>query len=302
MLIVIAGLGLIGIGTLVVLQVATAHTSLARARMKTYVSRPARYTDERAQRLSESSRKRIFEPIARMLASLATRMTPTSNRGQLRERIRKAGLTITERSFLTVKGGLAVAPLLLAAVLAARGSAPTSVFAATLLGVVGMMAPDSWLTMRQRARRQQIDRDLPDVLDLLTVSVESGLGFDESALKVTERLQGPLSDEIASMLRALRLGESRRDALAGLVGHCGSDEVAAFSRAIIQGDELGVSLGTTLRTQAADMRERRGIAAEEQATKAPVKMLFPTALFIFPALFVVTLGPAFLNLMELFRG
>ena len=150
--------------------------------------------------------------------------------------------------------------------------------------------------MRLRSRREEIRAQLPDVLDLLAVSVEAGLGFDGALAKLTEHMQGALVDEFALTLGKIRMGESRQDALRKMSDRVNTPEVAAFVRSVIQADQLGISLGRILRVQAADSRLRRQAAAEERAMKAPIKMLFPTVLFIFPAMFIVILGPAFMNL------
>jgi tight adherence protein C len=160
--------------------------------------------------------------------------------------------------------------------------------------------PDTALTFRARSRKEEIRAELPDCLDLLAVSVEAGMGFDGAIQKLTEHMEGPLVDEFHMALGEMRVGESRADALRHLVERVDVNEMAAFVRAIIQADQLGISLGRILRVQAADARHRRQAAAEERAMKAPIKMLFPTALFIFPAMFVVILGPAMLSLLELF--
>jgi tight adherence protein C len=152
------------------------------------------------------------------------------------------------------------------------------------------------LTMRVRRRRELVKAQLPDTLDLLAVSVEAGLGLDGALAKLTEHMEGPLVDEFALTLGEIRIGESRQDALRKLTERIPTPEVAAFVRSVIQADQLGISLGRILRVQAADSRLRRQAAAEEKAMKAPIKMLFPTVLFIFPAMFLVILGPALLNL------
>ena len=141
---------------------------------------------------------------------------------------------------------------------------------------------------------------MPDALDLLAVSVEAGLGFDGAVVKLTEHMTGPLAEEFSLTLGEMRIGESRHDALKKLATRAASPEVSSFSRAIIQADQLGISLGRILRVQAVDSRSKRQDAAEERAMKSPIKMLFPTVIFIFPAMFIVILGPAFLNLSKLF--
>ena len=154
--------------------------------------------------------------------------------------------------------------------------------------------------MRTRRRRELVRAQLPDALDVLAVSVEAGLGLDGAIVKLTEHMEGPLIEEFALTLGEIRIGESRHEALKKLTERVPTPEVAAFVRSVIQADQLGISLSRILRVQAADSRLRRQAAAEEKAMKAPIKMLFPTVLFIFPAMFLVILGPALLNLGHLF--
>jgi tight adherence protein C len=144
--------------------------------------------------------------------------------------------------------------------------------------------------------------ELPNVLDLLCVSVEAGLGFDSALVKLSERMKGPLVDEFSLVLHEMRIGESRAAALRNLSERVDVPEVSQFCRALIQADQLGIALSRILRVQSHDMRIRRQLAAEEKAMKAPVKMLFPTVIFIFPAMFVVALGPAMLDLLKTFSS
>ena len=160
--------------------------------------------------------------------------------------------------------------------------------------------PGFVVSTRVKRRREAIRSHLPDALDLLAVSVEAGLGFDGAVDKLTEHMEGPLADEFSLTLGEMRIGESRHDALKKLAERAATPEVASFTRAIIQADQLGISLGRILRVQAADSRLKRQAIAEERAAKAPIKMLFPTVIFIFPAMFLVILGPAFIQLAKLF--
>ena len=164
------------------------------------------------------------------------------------------------------------------------------------------MIPDFVIGSRARSRRERVRSELPDALDLLAVSVEAGLGFDGAIAKLTEHLPGALTEEFGLALGEMRIGASRAEALKKMSQRVDAPELAAFVRAIIQADQLGISLGRILRVQAADTRLRRQAAAEERAMKAPVKMLFPTVIFIFPSMFLVILGPALLNLTALFNG
>ena len=211
------------------------------------------------------------------------------------------GRSITPMTFLAAKGGGLVAGALVGLALGGTaGGAGLAFFAALVLGGVGFVAPGLVVSMRGRRRREDIKAQLPDALDLLAVSVEAGLGFDGAVAKMTEHMEGALAEEFSLTLGEMRIGESRHDALKKLADRAATPEVASFSRAIIQADQLGISLGRILRVQAADSRLKRQAAAEEKAMKSPIKMLFPTVLFIFPAMFLVILGPAFLNLSKIF--
>jgi tight adherence protein C len=169
-----------------------------------------------------------------------------------------------------------------------------------MLGGLAYIAPAVVVSARARRRQAILGGELPDALDLLAVSVEAGLGFDGAVAKLTQHMDGPLSEEFELALGGMRIGESRADALKKLAERSGTPEVAAFVRSIIQADQLGTSLGRILRVQATDARLKRQAAAEERAMKAPIKMLFPTVAFIFPAMFIVVLGPALLGLKQLF--
>lgn len=172
----------------------------------------------------------------------------------------------------------------------------------TRIGLVGaillalILGPDASLSRAVEARQNSILRDLPDVLDLLTISVEAGLGFEQALDKTIETVPGALSTEFARMLGETRAGASRADAMRSLDARIDISEVRSFVLAILQADTFGVSIGRVLRSQSDDMRIRRRQIAQEKAQKAPVKMLIPMVLCIFPALFVVVLVPALLQI------
>ena len=133
------------------------------------------------------------------------------------------------------------------------------------------------------------------------MSVEAGLGFDGAVTKLTEHMEGPLIDEFALTLNEIRVGEARATALRKMAARVDAMELSNFVRAVVQAEQLGISLGRILRVQATDTRLRRQAAAEEKAMKAPIKMLFPTVFFIFPSMFIVVLGPAMLNIVSVFK-
>ena len=166
-----------------------------------------------------------------------------------------------------------------------------------LLAGVGYVGLPIMIDIRVRGRRDKIVAALPTVLDLLTLSIEAGMSFDAALQRVVKRLRGPLIDELALMLREIQLGTTRSDALLALASRVDAPEMSSFVRSLTQADRLGVPLAQMLRTQADDLRHKLRNEAEEHAMRAPVKMLFPTVLLIFPAVFIVVLGPAVISLM-----
>ena len=162
--------------------------------------------------------------------------------------------------------------------------------------------PDLILNSAITTRKQEIARALPDFLDLLTVSVEAGLGLDSAMAKITERLRGPLKEEILIALHHIRMGKTRAVALRELADRCNVDDLTTFVTAIIQAQQLGISLGQVLRVQAEQIRTIQRQRIEERAQKAPVKLLVPLLLCIFPAMFVVIIGPAAIKIYNALLG
>jgi tight adherence protein C len=273
------------------------HEALRRA--ATYGR--ARVTGTGLERLRFNDR--VMKPATASLARMVLRLNPRLTVEATSARLLAAGMgrTITPTAFLAAKGAGAVVGAVVGFPLGAALGGPSLAFlAAGGLALFGFVAPGVVVSARGRRRREQLKAELPDALDLLAVSVEAGLGFDGAVAKLTEHMEGPLIEEFSLTLGEMTIGESRHDALKKLAARADTPEVASFSRAIIQADQLGISLGRILRLQATDSRLKRQAAAEERAMKSPIKMLFPTVLFIFPAMFIVILGPAMLNLMELF--
>jgi tight adherence protein C len=268
------------------------------------VKRAARYgrLGVRTRPQATHFRQRVMVPMRDRLASAVLRINPRTNLENVQLKLLSAGLgrRMTATGFLSVKGGLALGGLFLALLLGAAGRGATGLLFFAMFAVAGFFAPDGIITMLIRRRKDEIGAALPDALDLLAVSVEAGLGFDGALAKLTEFMDGPLVDEFSLMLSEMRIGESRQEALKRLAVRVPSPEVNAFVRSIVQSDQLGTSLGRILRVQAVDTRQRRQATAEEKAMKAPIKMLFPTVLFIFPSMFLVILGPALMNITALF--
>jgi tight adherence protein C len=247
-------------------------------------------------------RERTVEPLRESMARWVLKLNPRTSTEAISLRLLGAGLgrRMTPTSFLAAKGLLAVTGALVGVMVSSMAGSATGLLLTVGLAAGGFFAPDYFVNLKARGRRERVKADLPDALDLLAVSVEAGLGFDGAVAKITEHMEGPLADEFSLSLGEMRIGESRQDALKRMADRVDAPELSSFTRAIIQADQLGTSLGRILRVQAADSRLRRQAAAEEKAMKAPIKMLFPTVLFIFPAIFLVILGPAFMNIEKVF--
>ncbi|HEX3267619.1 MAG TPA: type II secretion system F family protein [Gaiellaceae bacterium] len=248
-------------------------------------------------------RQRVLLPLGDRLAGWTLKLHPKTTIDGVSARLLAAGLgrTISPTTFLALKSGFAIGGVVLGAVFGgALAGAGGVLLLAIALGGLGFIGPDFVISGKARSRRDNIRAELPDALDLMAVSVEAGLGFDGALSKLTEHMDGALAEEFALTLNEVRIGETRQDALKKLAERTGTPELSSFVRSIIQADQLGISLGRILRVQATDSRLKRQAAAEEKAMKAPIKMLFPTVLFIFPAMFLVILGPAFLNLSKIF--
>ena len=166
----------------------------------------------------------------------------------------------------------------------------------------GWALPQAFIARRARLRLDKIDYGMPELVDLLVVGVESGMGFSGAMRAASQRIDGPLGEELQLMLREQTLGATLTDALRHLVDRCDTPATRSFSRTIVQGERLGVSIAQMMRSLAEEMRKRRKARAEELAHKAPVKILFPLVFLIFPSLFIVLLAPAVINIVHQFGG
>lgn len=271
-----------------------------RRALRTGIGRAAAYGRTPAAR---RPRERGLPPLVAPLARLALRLSPRLTREAASLRLLEAGLSGRFRveAYLAAKPSFAFAGGFLGlAVGGAGGRAATGAAVGALFAVAGFVLPDAILKAKARARRERILASLPNALDLLAVSVEAGLGLDGAVARYAETARGPLAEELARVVAELRVGATRQEVLRRFAERNRAPETASFVRAIVHADQLGVSLTRTLRAQAADARRRRRARAEEVANKAPVKMLFPTVFFVFPALFVIVLGPALLFLAHTF--
>jgi tight adherence protein C len=239
----------------------------------------------------------VLAPLVAWLATCLLRLMPRTTRSTVTERLLRAGLAnrISADEFVAAKGLLALVGAGLGVAIGVAVGVAAGFFLALSFGLVGLVGLDLFVNSRFSRRRESIRAALPDALDLLAVTVEAGLGFDGALVKLTDFMEGPLAEEFALTLNEMRIGESRIDALKRMATRVDVRELSSFVRAVVQADQLGMSMGAMLRVQAADVRVRRQLAAEEQAMKMPIKMIFPMVLFLLPAMFIVILGPFFLS-------
>ncbi|HEX2954504.1 MAG TPA: type II secretion system F family protein [Bacillota bacterium] len=241
--------------------------------------------------------ERLLQPVLSKLDSGVKRVAPASILQHMDEELVKAGrpwnLTASQFMIMRLLVGFGL-PILLIILM---GNKINLLFVIGVFGI-GLIFPRFFLKRAVKQRQYFINRELPNALDLLTVSVEAGLGFDGAILKLVEKTKGPLTQEFRRMLQEIRIGKSRRDALRELSERAGTEDLQTFVSALIQADQLGVSIGRVLRIQSQQMRLKRRQQAEERAMKAPVKMLIPMIIFIFPTLFIVLLGPGALQFID----
>ncbi|MBA2362561.1 MAG: type II secretion system F family protein [Chloroflexia bacterium] len=248
--------------------------------------------------------QRFLLPILRVVGRKVTNRTPTERMNEMRRKLVLAGnpgnLSVPE--FMAIKLVVAlVMGLGLAGFAALIGQSAFRVVIAFVVGAgVGYWYPSAYVKRKIKERKGLIARAMPDSIDLLTICVEAGLGFDLALRRVTDKWQNALSDEFDRVLTDMRLGRARRDALKDMVERTGVDDLSTLVSAIIQADQLGVGVVQVLRIQSEQLRRRRRQRAEEKAHQAPVKIIFPMVLFIFPAIYVVVLGPAIPKILESF--
>lgn len=254
--------------------------------------------------LSQSFSERVLIPLARRLGEIALRFTPQNAIQQTAQKLEQAGnpsgldptLFLSLR-FIGVGFGLL---MLVVSRVAPEGSFLTGTRALLIAAgaaAVGFFLPDLWLQGKVNRRQKEIRRALPDALDLLTVCVEAGLGLDAAMARVRDKWDNEIATIFDRVLIEMQLGKLRRDALRDMATRVGIPELSSFVAAVIQSEQLGVSMANVLRIQSDAMRVKRRQLAEEEAQKAPIKMLFPMAFLIFPSLLIVLLGPAAIILM-----
>jgi tight adherence protein C len=295
----ILGLLLVAVCVLAVVRLVTAPRARAIQRVaeiEAYGSsaRPVLSTAALATEISGSG----LSDLAARVGGFVVRRFGRVREDHLRSELMAAGMYTT--SPRTLLGYRVLAAILLPAMLLVllAGSALSVLLALVMVGL-GWMLPLTIVRRRARQRIDQIDLALPDLVDLLVVTVEAGLGFSGSLRVAADQFTGPLSDELRLTLQEQAMGLAMSDALVHLLRRAETPSMSAFVRSVIQGESLGVSTGTIMRNLAVEMRKRRRKAAEERAQKAPIKLLFPLVFLIFPTMFIVLLLPAVFSLQSL---
>jgi tight adherence protein C len=246
--------------------------------------------------------RRLVAPTVSALASTALRLTPVGVRDRLAKKLVLAGSPDgwTAERVLAVKGMALLIGLMLGYLFGTLVSIPVvPMLAIPVVGLIGYITPGAVLSQTVLARQEKIRQQLPDTIDLLTISVEAGLSFDAALLHVRRTMRGPLPQEIGRLLHEIQLGVSRSDALRHLAERANVAELKGFVLAMVQADQFGVSVASVLRAQSHELRVRRRQNAEERSLKVPVKLLFPMILCIMPALFIVILAPAAIKIFHI---
>jgi len=250
--------------------------------------------------------ERVLDPLMGRATGIGKRLTGADASERIRRKLDTAGnpgrLTVDKIIAGKVLGA-AVGLIAAFAVTAMLGSSPTTRIVILAAGVaIGFLAPNLYLYQISYDRSGKMQRELPDAIDLMTISVESGLGFDAALQQVAINTTGPLSEEFGRVLREMQIGQSRSDALRGLGDRVNVPEIRSFVSAMVQADSFGIPIAQVLRVQSAEIRVKRRQRAEEKAQQVPVKITVPLIFCILPCLFVAVMGPAAISIMENFGG
>ncbi len=254
--------------------------------------------------LSTSFKERVVKPVLEGAGKAVLRLAPKEMIASLENKIIMAGKPYHwgVKNWLGIQAfmilGLPVLILLFYIQFRMDASSLLLIICASV--IIGMLFPNMMLNSKIRKRQSEVTRSLPDIMDLLTVSVEAGLTFDSALAKVAEKMPGSLAREFETVLQEIKVGKTKKEALYQMADRIGVQDLRSFVSAIVQADQLGVSLGRVLRLQAEQIRQNRKQRISEKAMKAPIKMLIPMVVFIFPTIFIVLLGPVVINLIDMF--
>ncbi len=272
-------------------------------RLADYISRGEEVSLEEIE-LSQPITERVIVPIVQKIGELTEKFTPQNAIEDTEKKLELAGNppgidpTIFWAARFIVAIGVGGILLFVFSVSSMNWTWGRKLLMTGIFSVIGFFMPQLLLQSKISSRQDMIRKSMPDALDLLTICVQAGLGFDAAMSRVAEKWEDALADEFSRCLREIQLGNVRRIALRNMADRIGITEMTSFVAAIIQSEQLGVSMAKVLRIQSDQMRTRRRQIAEEKAQQAPVKMLFPMALLIFPSIMIILLGPAGLQLKD----
>ena len=299
------------IGVLVFAAVVTLVLGLARrtpsvmeARMRDFRTRAVVQVEGELD-LSEPFAQRVVAPGLEVLAQAATSVLPARVLANIEKQLVMAGNPMALNAYVVfwMTSVFLMSGFILGSVLLVWGAVGIKQAVVVLVfGVVGWMLPGTWLKGQVKRRQKGVLMALPDALDMVTTCVGAGLGLDAALARVAGKIGGPLADELNHMLREVAMGKLRREALSEMADRIGVEELSSFVNAVIQAEQLGVSIGQVLRVQSDQMRTRRRQRVEQTAHEAPIKMIFPLVLFIFPAFMLVILGPAVIRIANSLTG
>lgn len=250
--------------------------------------------------------ERMLRPMLHQFAHPLTRWASKGQREQTTAKLSAAGLSgqWEEAEWKGLQYSLSVLlSLLLFGIFSLMNAGLMMRLEMGIIGfLIGYIFPNAWLKAKAKQRQKEIQHTLPDVLDLLTVSVEAGLGFDAALLKVVEKQKGALAEEFLRVLQEIKMGRPRRDSLRDLAKrNKPAEDLSNVVASLVQADQLGISIGGVLRNQAKQIRQKQRQRAEEKAQKAPVKMMIPLVFFVFPTIFIIVLGPAVIQIIDMFK-
>ncbi|NLL04589.1 MAG: type II secretion system F family protein [Clostridiaceae bacterium] len=247
---------------------------------------------------------RVIRPILDDISKIILKVTPKEFKSVFEKKVIKAGnpFNLLMKDWINIQVIVVlVLPFITAGICHYLGLDIRSIIFIGIIEIcLGLLFPNLLLNKKIAQRQKEISNSLPDVLDLLTVSVEAGLGFDGALAKVVDKMPGPIAYEFENVIQEMKVGKQKKDALKDMADRVGIHDLTTFVGSIIQADQLGVSIGNVLRIQSEQMREKRRQRAKEKAMKAPVKMLIPMVLFIFPTIFSVLIGPVVIRVIYTF--
>ena len=301
----LVGLGVLFVGMIVALVLVARRRpqqmSSLEERLEEYSARDEPITLEEIE-LSAPFAERIIYPALDAVGRTLARLTPSQSQEQTRHRLELAGSpgNLTPSTFLVIRFVVmfVLGGLILGLMLIANASVIRRVAFTVIVTILGFYLPVLWLSSQITRRQNKLVRQLPDTLDLLTICVEAGLGLDQAIQRVVEKSDNDLTQEFGRYLHETRLGKSRREALQILAYRMEVPDVTTFVAAVVQATDLGVSMARILHVQADQMRVRRRQRAEQEAHRAPIKMVFPLVFLVFPSILIVLLGPSILVLLD----